>query len=726
MSRYWSKENEQCTISPEDPHLVSANDRVRWDSKQEQLTFDKEPTVGSHNMVDSGAVAAACLKKLDKSGHAPNMYLGTDENGNVVTKDGSGGGSGGAGKSAYEIALEKGFEGTEEEWLESLNGTDGEDGKSAYQYAKEGGYTGTEEELSDSLNKMDSFVNTGEITTKEMIVETGSNLIDNVISITKRQSTDADNTITCEVDDNGVLTINGTCTTAVYVFLTEELTERFPDGDYVVLSDNKDYSGSQKNYLQVGFFRYGHNAYNTYRYNGQVITSITNAIARNEFTLTRGDTTSFTYTKEEVAFGVALPAGTYNNVKIRVWVVKKGDDEAYSKFGTTETTIEKTVKVVTQNDLKLKSDHDLRFAVVTDIHYEYDDSEITNMSAHDKTMCLIDAVNKEHHKKPLDFLMITGDIHDNCTLEKMLAFKKDYLWRFEMPVVLFPGNHDNFTDEVWRELTGYGRQISLETEDFYFIFCDNFADNIGKTWLSHWAAQYTSEDEQAYIPCESTDDGALLIGTDITLEEVTPTMRGWSFTPTEGIYTKLAYVKDCDMYKSVSLEYVQEEVAKAKDKNIICISHQFLSTTDGDENGVKDYLNGLPNFIGYLEGHAHIYFDNYNKTTGKWTLNSGHFYKPSGGWDGVATNNYRGFRIIEIDNNELVTYKIQPTQNVGSNYEHEYDIVNRNVLATIERNPRADINLLKLSKDKEFTYKLASLEKNVKALFDRHGVEYTE
>ena len=67
-------------------------------------------------------------KKLDKSGYEPNKYLATDEKGNVVTKDGTDGGSGEAGKSAYEIALEKGFEGTEEEWLESLNGTDGEDG----------------------------------------------------------------------------------------------------------------------------------------------------------------------------------------------------------------------------------------------------------------------------------------------------------------------------------------------------------------------------------------------------------------------------------------------------------------------------------------------------------------------------------------------------------------------------------------------------------------------
>ena len=32
------------------------------------------------------------------------------------------------GKSAYEIAVEHGFNGTEEQWLESLRGEDGNDG----------------------------------------------------------------------------------------------------------------------------------------------------------------------------------------------------------------------------------------------------------------------------------------------------------------------------------------------------------------------------------------------------------------------------------------------------------------------------------------------------------------------------------------------------------------------------------------------------------------------
>jgi hypothetical protein len=56
------------------------------------------------------------------------------------------------GKSAYDIAKENGFIGTESEWIESLIGEDGESGISAYQVALNNGFTGTESEWLESLN----------------------------------------------------------------------------------------------------------------------------------------------------------------------------------------------------------------------------------------------------------------------------------------------------------------------------------------------------------------------------------------------------------------------------------------------------------------------------------------------------------------------------------------------------------------------------------------------
>ena len=69
----------------------------------------------------------------------------TDDEGSKILAQGM------AGKSAYELAVEKGYRGTLDEWLASLNGSNGDDGKSAYDLAVENGYPGTEEEWLASL-----------------------------------------------------------------------------------------------------------------------------------------------------------------------------------------------------------------------------------------------------------------------------------------------------------------------------------------------------------------------------------------------------------------------------------------------------------------------------------------------------------------------------------------------------------------------------------------------
>ena len=69
----------------------------------------------------------------------------TDDEGSKILAQGM------AGKSAYELAVEKGYRGTLDEWLASLNGSNGDDGKSTYELAVENGYQGTEEEWLASL-----------------------------------------------------------------------------------------------------------------------------------------------------------------------------------------------------------------------------------------------------------------------------------------------------------------------------------------------------------------------------------------------------------------------------------------------------------------------------------------------------------------------------------------------------------------------------------------------
>ena len=95
-----------------------------------------------------------------------NMSIVTD--GDIITLNStSSGGSGADGLSAYEIAVNNGFVGTELEWLASLEGADGVDGTngvdgqdgadgfSAYEIAVANGFVGTESQWLDSLQGID-------------------------------------------------------------------------------------------------------------------------------------------------------------------------------------------------------------------------------------------------------------------------------------------------------------------------------------------------------------------------------------------------------------------------------------------------------------------------------------------------------------------------------------------------------------------------------------------
>lgn len=67
------------------------------------------------------------------------------------------GADGAAGLSAYEVAKAAGFAGSEAQWLLSLKGTQGDAGKSAYEIAKANGYAGTETEWLTSLKGTNSI-----------------------------------------------------------------------------------------------------------------------------------------------------------------------------------------------------------------------------------------------------------------------------------------------------------------------------------------------------------------------------------------------------------------------------------------------------------------------------------------------------------------------------------------------------------------------------------------
>ncbi len=111
---------------------------VRWTDDQagEELVID-DPIVDVEISVEDVSsslierLIAACIKATEEAQEVVDASRGP------------------RGYSAYEIAVQNGFEGTEEEWLLSLQG------KSAYEIAVELGYEGTEEQWIASLKGED-------------------------------------------------------------------------------------------------------------------------------------------------------------------------------------------------------------------------------------------------------------------------------------------------------------------------------------------------------------------------------------------------------------------------------------------------------------------------------------------------------------------------------------------------------------------------------------------
>lgn len=129
------------------------------------------------NGKDTGINLTAKDGRDGRDGHTPEITVsdagtliidGIDTNKSLIGPRGENGlpGKDGVagqdGKSAYQVAVDNGFDGTEAEWLRSLHGNDGLDGKSgrdglsAYELAKKDGFRGTEIEWLASLKGKDA------------------------------------------------------------------------------------------------------------------------------------------------------------------------------------------------------------------------------------------------------------------------------------------------------------------------------------------------------------------------------------------------------------------------------------------------------------------------------------------------------------------------------------------------------------------------------------------
>ena len=138
---------------------------------------------------------------------------------------------------------------------------------------------------------------------------------------------------------------------------------------------------------------------------------------------------------------------------------------------------------------------DLRVVLSSDIHY----TNLQQWYSTDYRVRLqhwVDTVLAEHEKDPIDLLIINGDISLDYWINggSVVTYGKDkatakvfvnkYLSQLpdEIPVYIIPGNHEQYSNADWLEITGNNRQGYMYVGGRLFICLDNFAGELDPTY----------------------------------------------------------------------------------------------------------------------------------------------------------------------------------------------------------------------------------------------------
>ena len=268
-----------------------------------------------------------------------------------------------------------------------------------------------------------------------------------------------------------------------------------------------------------------------------------------------------------------------------------------------------------------KYDRPFRILLLSDIHYT--SAVLFGYQPQQRMQSMINDIITEHKKQPIDLILILGDLstdnmgapNSSATLYGSNYIRRifnEYLYKLPCPVYALPGNHDSWSNTIWKSITGYDRQYSIEFDDIVFIMLDTFNDT-------------------------ALDGGG---GT----------------------------------YKGIDYNFLKGELEKFKDKKIILCAHYFYGPSETTE--VKELIKNNNNIIGMFCGHTHNYSEYNSSYGKKIFETGNYSYLWRDGIGVYYNNNHTwGFREIKSTEDGIITKSIRPAHTFvfeGETYEHEY------------------------------------------------------
>ena len=152
-----------------------------------------------------------------------------------------------------------------------------------------------------------------------------------------------------------------------------------------------------------------------------------------------------------------------------------------------------------------ESTENKRILIVTDIHYC--DKIWHDATKEERADALCKALQEEYNQNPYDAILCLGDYSldfwawdtfgsylGTPSVSNTRNFVEQVVPRFPRKPYLIPGNHEQYGNEKWKEITGFPRQFSVVYGDYVFLMCDTFGGDLDPT--GHSDGTYTGIDPE--------------------------------------------------------------------------------------------------------------------------------------------------------------------------------------------------------------------------------------
>ena len=145
-----------------------------------------------------------------------------------------------------------------------------------------------------------------------------------------------------------------------------------------------------------------------------------------------------------------------------------------------------------------------RVLLLSDIHYCQE--EFGGISIDEKAQRLIEQINTEYQKDPFVLILFLGDYSmdhwrggsQGTWLTRQVSYTKLFVDKYchllPAPYYMLAGNHEQFDEKQWQEITGCSRSAHFVVGDYLFVLWDSFGDNLNP--VEHADGTYTPPDTE--------------------------------------------------------------------------------------------------------------------------------------------------------------------------------------------------------------------------------------